>query len=153
MTIKKSVDLSRLKTSRNGEILWAESIGRMIPFTFGEHSGELEICRFNEKKHQVEVRFGEFKTWLGVTKIHYCNLEKLFKTTTKQYLYDVGQVVNGLQITEQIWLGTDRGYAYKCTVCGHEGTVIQTKLKNGASCSQWQKHKRMCSELEGENDV
>ncbi len=141
MKTQKSIDLSRLKTNKQGEILWAESAGKTVPFQFGEHSGELTIIDYNARKHIVEVQFGELKAWLGVTKIYYCNLEKLFKTTTKQFLYEPGEVVNGLQITAQIWLDKERGYAYKCTVCGHEGTVLQTKLKQlNTGCARWKQH-------------
>lgn len=150
-TIKK-VDLSNLKKDKSGEILWAESVGKTILFQFGEHSGELVICSYNARKNQVEVQFGELKARLGVTKICYCNLEKLFKTTAKKFLYEAGEVVNGLQLTEQIWIDKERAYTYRCTVCGYEGSVIQTRLKNGASCPAWQKHRRLIAGDAYQND-
>lgn len=147
MSTQKHIDLTCLKRDKQGEIIWFESIGRTIPFQFGEHSGELIITDYYARKNQVEVQFGELKAWVGATKIHYCNLEKLFKTPTKQFLYEPGAVVNGLQITEQIWLDKERAYVYKCSVCGHEGTVLQTKLKNGAGCAKWQQHRKIGGDL------
>lgn len=51
----------------------------------------------------------------------------------KAFLYNVGDVINHLKITEAIKL-KEKSYKYICTIDGYEGIISESSLKRGRSC-------------------
>jgi len=141
-------DLPRFEIGRcKGKINWMSSIGYMVKFIYDDIEGELPILDVVRKNGSIYImtEYGDCKDF----SIASCSFIKgafgeLLGTCTKKYTYNDGDIIvldNGkkIEILEQIRIShgkrTEKGYKYRCLVCGNIDTKMESSFERGQGCN------------------
>ena len=140
----------RIRAQRkNGEIDWKNCIGFSIKFIYDEIEGELNIINviMEKGKRYIITEYGNHKNFhISTSGVLDCKLGGLLGTHTKKYKYDIGDIIDStksgkLEVLEQINISNEKntrlekGYRYKCLICGNIDTISESNLKTNQGCN------------------
>lgn len=139
--INKQIDFNQFPLNKNGHIIWKESIGLTVDFFYyGEkHTIKILDCGKPDKDY-VEISVdGMASKIVNTYKVRNLAFDSLFYKP--DYFYNVGDIVNGIMILEQLHIQKSNGKGYKtkhykcrCLIDGYEYVVAEKELKNGRKC-------------------
>jgi len=144
-------DLPRFQEgSHKGMIDWISSIGMWVHFIYDDLEGELPILGIIKKgtrnRNYIVTEYGACKNFdISIDGFARCALGTLIGKITRQYKFNIGQIVKDvrsgeLEILEQIRMSWSckiniRGYKYKCLVCGNEDYASEASLIHKQGCN------------------
>ena len=142
MVVKdKYIDFGQFPLNKNGNISWKNSIGVVADFYYYGEKHTLKILGCGNPTNEfITFQVDDMPPETARTqKIKYLFFDSLFYKPN--YLYNVGDVVNGVVILEQLYLkrtknsmGKGKFYRCQCLVDGYEYIVAEIELKNGRKC-------------------
>lgn len=134
----KYIDLMQFPHNGKGQISWKDSVGTVAEFFYNGERHELEILE-KIRADYFKIRVDDIVIDKSHTsKITGLMFEKMFYKPN--YDYDIGEIVNGLIITEHLRVlcgdgkGKEKAYGVKCAKDGYEFTTIESSLRNGHGC-------------------
>lgn len=94
----REINKDDLIYSKNGNIDWIKMIGEKVRFTYDDVESYLIIDKMLDSKKAIIS--GEFNSNFEIKKldIRDCNLHRFLKVSTREYRYNIGDIVNGLKI-------------------------------------------------------
>ena len=129
------VDLSNL-VHNNKRINWDKSIGRTVDFQYDDITATLTITGKADDVQYVYIDvpgFVEhFRIYVG--QIKHGQLGNVVKKITPDFRYKIGDVVNGMLLTERRHVLTHKYYDYRCTKDGFEGSIREDHLMKNHGC-------------------
>ncbi len=137
-------------------INWKKSIGCEVLFIYDDIKGELEILDY--KKNNVLIQYKSNKQWIYTGNFIKCKIGNILGLINHNYKHQIGDIITDinsgkLQILEQVRIryGSygQKGYKYKCLICGNIDYISETHLFDKRGCS-------ICSGkkiLQGYNDM
>lgn len=124
-----------LKT-RNGNVNWIDSIGKIIHFIYDDIEGDIEIVDYNKNKSIVTYIYNGNKYEQISTNLKKCKLGKILFNNFK---YNIGDILNckdknqSIQITDRQIINKYKQrvkiYKYKCLNCNSEGEKTEFDLE------------------------
>ena len=144
--INKHIDLNQFIKNKNGSISWKDSVGIPVEFTYYGEKHVIVVLDSDEdaKRDYVKVKIDDMSPQYVLTRnIRNLDFDKLFNV--RKYSYNIGDVVNGIEIIEQCVLKrTDktstRGFVYvksykcRCLQDNYECVIAEDELKRGRGC-------------------
>ena len=133
------IDLSNCQRKVNNVIDWNNSIGAIVPFLFNGIKSYFTIKEYQKKGSMVKVEYNDNIYTLHSTTIRHCGLNKLFP---KDYLYNVGDIINNKKILEKVILNKDdprhkcRGYKVECQICGNIYIIYEHEILKTTGCKK-----------------
>lgn len=141
--INKQIDFNQFPLNKSGHIIWKESIGLIVDFFYhGEkHTIKILDCGKPDKDH-VEISIdGTVSKVVNTQKIRNLAFDDLLYKP--DYFYNIGDIVNGVMILEQLHIqkSNEKGsrtkhYKCRCLIDGYEYVVAEKELRNGRKCPQ-----------------
>jgi len=120
-------------------------IGMSVRFIYGDIEGELlilDITRDDKMNTHITTEYGDCRNLsMSIGSFTNCNIGGLIGKKMKKYRFHIGEIVElvrsgKLEILEQIRIPrgnhTEKGYKYKCSICGNiddksESNLIKNK--------------------------
>lgn len=139
--IDKHIDFTQFPLNKDGSISWKNSIGVVADFYYCGEKHTLKILgRGNPTNEFVTFQVDDMQPETARTqKIKYLLFDDLFYKPN--YLYNIGDIVNGVIILEQLYfkrtensVKKEKFYRCKCLVDGHVYIVQEHELKTGRKC-------------------
>lgn len=139
--IDKYIDLNQFPMNKNGCILWKKSIGITANFFYYNEKHILKILNYgNPDKDHIEISVDDMPPKIVNTqKLRNLQFNDLF--VKPNYLYSVGDIINGSIILEQLYIKENNGKGYKkkhykcrCLTDGYEYILRESELKKGRKC-------------------
>ena len=126
---------------------WERAVDTVIPFRYGELSGEMSIADVGKRGHEymVALRCGDKTTWILSSSLLGGHIGACVGGRTLEYRFFEGQVLRDdkrdLTILK-VYKGKIPGYSYEfkmltyqCNVCGHIGeNVREGRITRGGGC-------------------
>lgn len=129
------VDLSNLVYSGKS-INWDLSIGKTVDFQYDDVVATLTITGRTDNIQYVYIDIPGYvihhKIYVG--QIRHGQLGYVIKKITPGFKYKVGDVVNGLLITNMRKVPKYKYYTYICTIDGYKGEIREDHLCTGHGC-------------------
>lgn len=139
--INKHIDFNQFPMDNNGHIIWNKSVGLTVDFYYYDERHTIKILGYGKpNKDHIEIKVDDMPSEVVMTqKIRNLSFDDLFGKPN--YLYEVGDIVNGSVILEQLHIKKRDSDSYKakyykckCLVDGYEYVVKETELKRGSKC-------------------
>lgn len=139
--IDKYIDLNQFPLNKRGNISWKNSVGTVADFYYCGEKHTLKILGYGNPTNEfVTFQVDDMSPDAARTqKIKYLLFDDLFYKPI--YLYNIGDVVNGTIILEQLYLKRtenstkkEKFYKCRCLVDEYEYIVQEHELKNGRKC-------------------
>lgn len=139
--IDKHIDFTQFPLNKSGNISWKNSIGVVADFYYCGEKHTLKILgRGNPTNEFITFQVDDMPPETARTqKIKYLLFDDLFYKPN--YIYNIGDVVNGIKILEQLYLKRtensvkkEKFYRCKCLVDGYVYIVNEYELKIGRKC-------------------
>lgn len=121
------------------KIHWAKCVGLNTDFIYDNIQGEILFLNCESSKRKVRIYIDGYTPKEGVNistrGLYSCKLDMIIKKSYI-FLYNIGDVVNNLQILTQYYdTNTKRKtYQYKCLNDGYIGTIKEIHLRYGHGC-------------------
>ena len=140
---------------------WKNSIGYIVKFIYDNIKGEVKIVDYYKKNssNYIKVKYKNKNYNINIISFKSCHIGDILGLINHGYKYQVGDIITNihfgkLQILKQIKIEDgrgwhDKGYEYRCLICGNEDTIKEGSLKNKNGCN-------VCSNqkvLKGYNDM
>jgi hypothetical protein len=131
------VDLSNLPIT-NDKIDWKQSIGRTVRFQYGDICSTIFIRRFDDENHDKVII--DIENIVQCQKINYDQIRRgelgaVLRKRTKEYKYQIGDIVNGsMLITDRYKEGSFKYYNYICQRDGYKGHMAESSITRGSRC-------------------
>ena len=129
---------------------WVNSVGKNIRFIYDDIEGIIIINNYENPNITISYQNQIFT--MHISQFRKCQLGSLLNVYNKNYLYNIGDIVNNNEILEQIRVkqgnSTSKGYKYKCLIDGYIGKCTEVSMKS-LNCP-------VCSNavvLQGVNDI
>ena len=152
------------RRGKTSQIDWKKSIGSKIKFIFNDVQGELPVLNYIREKGVgfIITEYNDCKDFkICTSSLSKCLIGEIIRTQTKQYSFDIGDIVENvnlgkLEILEQIRLlryngYTQKGYKYKCLICGNIDEISESDLNLNKGCNVCCKPSKKI--LKGYNDL
>ncbi len=118
---------------------WMNSIGNTVKFIYNEIEGELQIITYDKSKRKLNIKYNNNIFIINIDTLLYCKLSELLGKVTKQYKYNIGEIIETktgkIQILNQIRMphkkGSQKGYCYKCLIDFNIDKITESNLYNG----------------------
>lgn len=139
--INKYIDFNQFPMDKNGRILWTESVGKTVDFYYYDEKHTIKILNYgNPNKDYVEIKVDDMSSEIVNTqKIRNLSFDNLF--AKPNYFYNIGDIVNGSMVIEQLYIKRNNGKGYrekhykcKCLTDGYEYIIAEKELKKGRKC-------------------
>lgn len=138
--IDKYIDFTQFPLNKSGNISWKNSIGVVADFYYCGEKHTLKILgRGNPTNEFITFQVDDMPLESARTqKIKHLLFDDLFYKPN--YLYNVGDVVNGVMILERLHLkrtensAKEKFYRCRCLIDEYEYIVEEIELKNGRKC-------------------
>lgn len=134
----KYIDLMQFPHNDKGQISWKDSVGTVAEFFYNGERHELEILeRINKDYFKIRVD-DLIIDRVCTTKIKCLMFDHMFYKP--DYLYSIGDVVNGLLIVDYTSIKRKttkvnvKAYKVKCVKDGYEFVSEEFNIKNGHGC-------------------
>jgi len=139
--VDKHIDLNQFPQDKQGHISWKNSIGVIADFYYYGEKHTLKILDHGNPTYEfITIQVDDMPPeTVRSKKIKYLLFDNLFYKPN--YLYNVGDVVNGSIILEQLYLKRtenstkkEKFYRCQCLADGYVYIVHEYELKNGRMC-------------------
>lgn len=138
--VNKYIDLYQFPRDKNGNISWKDSVGMIVDFYYYNKKHTIKIIDYISLDY-VEIKVDDMPSEIvGTQKIRHLNFDSLFYEPN--YFYNVGDVVNGFVIIEQLYINKNNNsnhkakhYKCRCLVDGHECVFSEIEIKSGKKCT------------------
>ena len=139
--VNKWIDFSQFPTNERGNILWKQSVGKVVEFFYNNEKHVIEILDYGiPNKNYINVKIDDMSPKVvNIQKIKNLGFSDLFKKPS--YLYNVGDVVNGSMVLEQLYIKEAcennirrKYYRCKCLIDDYEYVIRESDLKRGKRC-------------------
>ena len=123
MSILKEINLENLIRNNSGNIDWKSSIGKTIPFKYGDTVGILNIIGYQDGK--VIISYNGKTKKMNSIHLHDLKIADLVGYRNYEYIYNVGDYVyskNGDMaiVIDRDKINGERQYFLRCEKCGEE---------------------------------
>ena len=137
--VNKYIDLNQFPRDKNGNISWKDSVGMIVDFYYYDKKHTIKIINYISIDY-VEIKVDDMPSEIvGTQKIRHLNFDSLFYKP--KYFYNVGDIVNGFVIIEQLYINKSsnskyksKHYKCKCLVDEHEYIFSEIEIKDGKKC-------------------
>lgn len=138
----KYMDYNQFHKNKNGSISWRKSIGIIAEFFYYGKRHTVEILNYgNPSKDYIEIKIDDMTPEIVNTqKIRNLSFDDLFYEPN--YLYNVGDIVNGSIILERLHIRECGGkgsrkkhYKCRCLTDSYEYIIREHELKSGHRCA------------------
>lgn len=113
-----------------GRIDWVNSVGRNIRFIYDGIEGIINIKELID--NDVVICYNGESTTMHISQFRKGQLGSFLNVYTKNYKYNIGDIINNNIILEQIRVkqgkGTSKGYKYKCLKCEYLGETTEVSM-------------------------
>lgn len=144
--INKHIDLNQFIKNKNGSISWKKSVGVPIEFIYDGEKHILIVLDNDKdaKRDYVKVKIDDMNPQYVLMKnIKNLDFDRLFNI--RKYRYNVGDIINGVEILEQCTLPKKsklsrsgfvyiKSYKCRCLRDNYEYVVAEYELEHGSSC-------------------
>lgn len=152
------------KNINKQRINWKDSVGKKVKFIYNNIQGEILIEGYRSEliddryRTFLSVRYKNKVKDLRVEHFRRCVIGDLIGVISKEYIYEVGQVLTDLnsgklKILKQTRIkykkNSNRAYFYKCLICNNEDKITEASLSSKQGCSVCSNNKT----LRGYNDM
>lgn len=129
---------------RRGKLIdWKSSVGHKVKFVYDDIEGEVEIVEYVIKNNKTYIKIkyeNKLSDYIFSSHFSRCTLGELLEKRTKEYKYEVGDVIYDvksgiLEIIELVRVEQVKGYKYKCKKCGNIDIVSENHLKSRCGCN------------------
>jgi predicted transcriptional regulator len=137
--------LGELPRSDKGYIRWSKTIGYKVKFVYEDIEGFIEIVNYNKDKNELVIKYNSEEYNILNFNLIDCRLGYILGKINKDYLFDVGCIVDDvtsgeLKILTHIRLPngkdkTTKGYEYECLICGNKDKINEHSLKDRSGCN------------------
>jgi len=153
-------DLPR-RNGKNNQIDWKKVAGFYVPFIYDNFKGEIEILNYYKNDNNdgcINIRYNNNCLSILPDSFSKCRIGGLLGTHTKQYKYNIGEIIKTktgeIEILEQIRINkygkyTQKFYKYLCLVDGNIDELSEYCLNNNVGCNVCHGKKV----LKGYNDI
>lgn len=127
------------KGINKGRIDWNNNLNRNIRFIYDDITGYITIIDYIHPN--VKISYQGKTTIMHMSQFRKCQLGNFLNIYSKDYMYNIGDIINNKIILEQIRMkqgnGTTKGYRYKCLKDNYigESTEVSFKTLNCPLCS------------------
>lgn len=119
-----------------GKINWQCSVGYKVKFIYEDIEGEIKIVGYKDR--YLELSYNNKIISMTTGNFQKCYLGELLNVVTKQYKYNIGDIVNELKILDYIRVkngkNTQKGYKVKCIKDGYIHEKAEKDLECGRGC-------------------
>ena len=138
------------KGTNKGKISWKDCVGCIVPFTYDDIEGKIEIIDYNVRSRKLIIKYGErifFDKPISSGHFQNCILGYYLGVNTSEFKVNVGQAFKDgkrdLIIINREYRDSKKNqsfkyYKYTCNKCGwSEGWIEESDLlsnKTGCSC-------------------
>lgn len=139
--IYKYIDLNQFPMNEKGYILWSKSIGLIVEFFYYNERHTIKILDYgNPDKDYIKIKVDDMPPEnVKTQKIKNLSFDDLF--VKPNFFYNIGDVVNGSIILEQLYIKENNGkgnrkkhYKCKCLIDGYEYISRESELKKDKKC-------------------
>ncbi len=133
----KYIDMNQFPHNLNGTISWKNSVGVVAEFLFNNTVHKLKILNVIDCAHiKIEIDSNIIKTVQSNEIINLC-FEKIFYEST--YHYDIGQIIDNLEILSKTKKVKSKKYKQKAYECrcikdGYVFIISECELNRGRRC-------------------
>jgi len=140
----KKVYLDNLpKLNGNNKVNWKKCSGYKVKFIYDDIEDELEIINYNKDNHRLNIIYKNNNYFVNISTLLYCSLGEILKKKTKDYKYNVGEIIEvrtgNIMILEQIKIlhgnNERKGYIYKCLIDNNIDRITESSLNNKQGCN------------------
>lgn len=132
---------------------WDNTIGMKVQFICENIEGYVTILSYDNKKCRLKIEYDNIIFDIAAHHFIDGKLSNMLGIKTTKYKYNIGEVINSIEILEQIRYGNlkykVKGYKIKCLIDGYIGQISETSLLKGVGCP-------VCSNnlvIKGINDI
>ena len=143
---KIQLDLTNLPHDKQGNVIWQQCVGDLIPYLYDNEIGHIKIVGYC-RQHVTLGLDGRVRKY-HIRDIYYNRIETLFDIYTHKFQFTEGDVVDNFRILKGIFieLKTEktnnkllagelvrktRGYEIECLDCQKKYTVKQRNIIDG----------------------
>lgn len=137
----RKVFLDGLPKRKYGKSLvndWANSVGYKVKFIYDDIAGEIEIVDYYiyGKNPYIKIKYNNSEAFDIFTN-HFvnCKLAIFFERITSKYKFNIGDIVDKIEILDQIKYNDGKAYKYKCLNCGNIDIISEYSLIDNSSCN------------------
>ena len=134
------------------KIDWEKCADYEVPFVYNNIKGKIKIidCFRKNNRTYLKIKYKDNVDEINTDGLIRCQLGDILGLKTSKYKYSVGDIITdvtsgNLQILEQIRMkngkNTEKGYRYKCLICGNEDIITEGSLKQHMGCNVCSGHK------------
>ncbi len=133
------------KGTYRGKINWEKCIGYKVKFIYNDIEDEVEIVDYIKKEYKLKIKNSDREDIVYINNFSKCQLGGILRVKTKEYRYSVGDAVldvksGDLEILKRIKIKrnnqkSEKGYKYKCLICGNEDEISENNLKRKQGCN------------------
>lgn len=117
---------------RGKQIDWKNSIDHKVRFVYDDIEGEIEIVDYDGRYLTLIFDNKKFNIQSGSLKS--CQLSVIIGKMNRDYKYEVGTIVNGLEVLEHLKIKSNKFYKLKCIKDGYIHTKSESHLKKNSGC-------------------
>lgn len=143
---KIQLDLTNLPHDKQGNVIWQQCVGDLIPYLYDNEIGHIKIVGYCRQHVTLDLD-GRVRKY-HIRDIYYNRIETLFDIYTHKFQFTEGDVVDNFRILKGIFieLKTEktnnkllagelvrktRGYEIECLDCQKKYTVKQRNIIDG----------------------
>lgn len=142
-TLQKWVKLDELPKYKNRKhgVDWRNSIGMYFEFYYKGIQGRAKVLGYDVDRSMITITKDDGLTSYEISSssLSNCSLGGFLGVFSKTHKYNVGDLVNGMIVVEQIQVKSKnlniRGYLMKCLIDGFIKEYIESNLDKGHGCS------------------
>ena len=128
-----------LETNSKGNVIWNKSIGKKFSIKYNGEIYDFIITKYDKDKRLVYFLYNNEEYHMYTSGVIKCNIGFIIGHLTNEFKYDIGSIINGYTVLEQIRLKKNdgkfyRAYIVKCIKDGYTHSVAETSLDAGNSC-------------------
>jgi len=141
----RNLFLDDLPTYENNKINWSKSIGYDINFNFDDITGFIKIINYRKikKSNILTIEYNKKHFNIHVSSFLKCSLSNILGIITKDYKFKIRDIINddkrNIEILDTIRIkhnnSSEKGYNYKCLICGNIDTIRESNLIIGQGCN------------------
>ena len=146
MSIKREIFLENLPKSKNGKVIWKESIGYKVHFIYDDVVDEIEIVDY--KSGELTIKYKDKIIDISSSNFIGCRIGKLLGRVTKDFRIEIGTTFKDekrdltiidreyrVKIKNNGGKLNEKWYKYHCNRDGNEDWIIEYDLLKGKGCN------------------
>lgn len=128
-----------LPLSKDGKIIWKETIGKKFSIRYDGNVYNFIVIKYDNQNRIVYFDYNGEEYHMYTSGLLKCNIGFIAGLLTTNFKYNIGDIINGYEILEQVRIHKKNGKSYrayrvKCIVDGYINIVSESSLDNGDGC-------------------